>query len=69
VNLHATVQRWNQDVVRGQGTEWNRGSTAYNRYQGDPSRQPHPCLGPMRCACCRAMSPPSSDYAPTSMQG
>lgn len=48
--LRETVDRYNQCVDQGADTDFGKGSTAYNRYLGDPSHQPNPCLGPLRTA-------------------
>ncbi|SFJ54044.1 FAD-dependent oxidoreductase [Celeribacter neptunius] len=42
-----TVARFNADVPTGTDTEFGRGSTAYNRFHGDPSVTPNPCLAPI----------------------
>ena len=43
----ATVARWNADVPTGVDTAFAKGSTAYNRFHGDPEVQPNPCLAPI----------------------
>ena len=45
--FEATVTRFNKDVATGQDTEFGRGSTAYNRFHGDPDVKPNPCLAPI----------------------
>lgn len=45
--FEATVARLNQDVPTGVDTEFGRGSTAYNRFHGDPEVKPNPCLAPI----------------------
>jgi succinate dehydrogenase/fumarate reductase flavoprotein subunit len=45
--FEATVQRFNNDVPTGVDTEYGRGSTAYNRFHGDPEVKPNPCLAPI----------------------
>ncbi len=34
-------------VVAGEDKDDGKGSTAYNRYLGDPDMKPNPCLGPL----------------------
>lgn len=46
--LQATVKRYNELVASGHDTDFGKGSTAYNRNLGDPSRKPNPCLAPLR---------------------
>ena len=41
------VQRFNADARTGTDTEFGKGSTAYNRYQGDAQVQPNPCMAPI----------------------
>lgn len=45
--LAATVDRYNGLAARGEDTDFGKGSTAYNRYLGDPAHQPNPCLRPL----------------------
>lgn len=42
-----TISRFNSDVPTGTDTEFGRGSTAYNRFHGDPRVKPNPCLAPI----------------------
>lgn len=42
--LQATLDRFNQDAVAGEDTEFGRGSTAYNHFRGDMDHQPNPNL-------------------------
>jgi succinate dehydrogenase/fumarate reductase flavoprotein subunit len=42
-----TVARWNADVPTGTDTAFGKGSTAYNRFHGDPEVKPNPCLAPI----------------------
>lgn len=44
--LGATVKAFNHHAGLGEDPCFGRGSTAYNRFQGDPT-QPHPCLAPI----------------------
>ena len=46
--LARTVERINYDVPTGTDTEYGRGSTAYNRFHGDPEVKPNPCLAPIK---------------------
>jgi succinate dehydrogenase/fumarate reductase flavoprotein subunit len=45
--LEATVTRYNHLAAAGEDTDFGKGSTAYNRYLGDPDHQPNPCLAPL----------------------
>lgn len=45
--LRRTVTRFNANARSGVDPEFGRGETAFNRYGGDPSNQPHPSLGPI----------------------
>lgn len=45
--LEATVRRANDYARSGEDPEFGKGSTAYNRYLGDPRHKPNPCLGPI----------------------
>ncbi|MCL6607864.1 MAG: FAD-dependent oxidoreductase [Geminicoccaceae bacterium] len=45
--LEATVTRYNEGARRGEDPAFGRGSTAYNRYLGDPAVRPNPCVGPL----------------------
>ncbi len=47
VALRATIMRYNSLVGQGADTDFGKGSTAYNRYLGDPAHKPNPCLGPL----------------------
>ena len=46
--LQATVERFNHLAAAGRDEDFGKGSTAYNRYLGDPEHQPNECLGPLR---------------------
>lgn len=48
VAFKATVARFNTDVPTGVDTEFGRGSTAYNRFHGDPQVAPNPCMAPIK---------------------
>lgn len=45
--LRETLDRFNTDVAKGEDTEFGKGSTLYNRYLGDGTQAPNPCLGPI----------------------
>ncbi|MGN7712645.1 FAD-dependent oxidoreductase [Agrobacterium radiobacter] len=45
--LRQTLERYNHDAALGTDTEFGKGSSAYNRYLGDPSHKPNPCLAPI----------------------
>jgi len=45
--LVATVERYNALARSGSDTDFGKGSTAYNRYLGDPDNKPNPCLRPL----------------------
>lgn len=46
--LEATVARYNEQARLGQDPEFGRGTTAYNRYFGDPAWTPNPCVDPVQ---------------------
>lgn len=45
--LAQTVREYNVGAARGEDPAFGRGSTAFNRYLGDPERQPNPCVAPI----------------------
>jgi len=45
--LRQTVSEYNRHAVNGEDPHFGRGSTPYNRKQGDPSQQPNPCVAPI----------------------
>jgi succinate dehydrogenase/fumarate reductase flavoprotein subunit len=45
--LAATVERYNALAAQGEDTDFGKGSTAYNRYLGDPVHPPNACLRPL----------------------
>lgn len=46
--LQDTVTRFNEHAVRGEDPEFQRGSTAFNRYLADPLHAPNPCIAPIK---------------------
>lgn len=47
VGLSATISAYNDAARRGLDPEFARGSTAYNRVQGDAEQSPNPCVAPL----------------------
>lgn len=45
--LTGTVASFNEDAARGEDRQFGKGSTAYNRFQGDPDHRPNACLAPL----------------------
>ncbi|MFC3283340.1 FAD-dependent oxidoreductase [Litchfieldella rifensis] len=45
--LKRTIETYNVHALRGEDPEFGRGSTPYNRKQGDPAHQPNPCVAPL----------------------
>ena len=45
--LADTVRVYNEHARRGEDPEFGRGSTPYNRKQGDPLHSPNPCVAPI----------------------
>lgn len=48
--LAQTLAQYNADAEHGVDRQFGKGSTAYNRYMGDPLHQPNPCLKPLHKA-------------------
>ena len=46
-NLRATTERFNQMARAGTDEDFGRGESAYDRYYGDPTVEPNPCLAPV----------------------
>jgi 3-oxosteroid 1-dehydrogenase len=45
--LEATVERFNGMAERGVDQDFHKGESLFDRYYGDPSVQPNPCLAPL----------------------
>jgi succinate dehydrogenase/fumarate reductase flavoprotein subunit len=45
--LKATLERYNEQAKRGVDADFNRGHSELNRFNGDPSVKPNPCLAPI----------------------
>jgi 3-oxosteroid 1-dehydrogenase len=45
--LASTVARFNEDAARGKDDAFARGEHAFDRYAGDASVRPNPCLAPL----------------------
>ncbi|MGD9942448.1 MAG: FAD-dependent oxidoreductase [Burkholderiaceae bacterium] len=48
VQLERTIEDFNRHAEHGEDPVFGKGSTAYNRYLGDPAQQPNPCVAPLR---------------------
>lgn len=46
-DLPASVERFNLLAGAGRDDDFHRGDSAYDRYYGDPTITPNPCLGPI----------------------
>lgn len=45
--LQQTVDAYNKDAARGQDPAFHRGSSTMNRFNGDPTQKPNPCIRPI----------------------
>lgn len=45
--LEATIAAYNGPAAHGEDPAFGRGSSAYNRYLGDPEHRPNPCVAPL----------------------
>ncbi len=45
--LERTLEDYNRHARRGEDPAFDRGSTPYNRLQGDPANRPNPCVAPI----------------------
>jgi len=50
IALEATIAEYNHGARNGLDPRFGKGSTAYNRFYGDPSVAPNPCLAPIEHA-------------------
>lgn len=46
--LQEEVEQFNRDALSGKDTKFDKGSTAYNRFQGDSLVTPNPCMAPIQ---------------------
>lgn len=46
-SLQATVAEYNRHARDGRDPQFGKGSTAYNRFQGDALQAPNPCIAPI----------------------
>ncbi|HET6964656.1 MAG TPA: FAD-dependent oxidoreductase [Acidimicrobiales bacterium] len=47
VALAATVEEWNAGASDGKDPKFGRGELAFDRFFGDPTVEPNPCVGPL----------------------
>ena len=60
--LEKTIAAMNQYAVAGKDTEYGRGDAEYDRYYGDPTVKPNPCLAPIDQAPFYAMRIEPGDF-------
>lgn len=46
-SMDQTIRTYNTAAERGEDPEFHKGSTAYNRFLGDPNHKPNPNVGPL----------------------
>ena len=46
-SLESTIREYNLGAINGTDAQFERGSTAFNRYLADPEHQPNPCVAPI----------------------
>lgn len=61
-NLEATVAKMNGFAVDGKDTDFQRGDAEYDRYYGDPTVKPNPCLAAIDEAPFYAMKVDAGDF-------
>jgi succinate dehydrogenase/fumarate reductase flavoprotein subunit len=49
-SLCTTMSEFNANARRGEDPNFGKGSTDYNRYMGDTTHRPNPCLAPLEIA-------------------
>jgi succinate dehydrogenase/fumarate reductase flavoprotein subunit len=58
--LHDSVQRGNRYAESGVDEDFGKGSTDFDRHNGDPQHAPNPCLGPIAAPYCAMAVYPST---------
>ncbi|MGE0260615.1 MAG: FAD-binding protein, partial [Alphaproteobacteria bacterium] len=48
--FQATVDAFNRHARNGEDPQFGRGTSSYNRYNGDPRHKPNPCVAPVEQA-------------------
>lgn len=61
-NLEKTVSKMNGFAKTGKDEDFQRGDVAYDRYYGDPTVEPNPCLAPIDEAPYYAMRVDAGDF-------
>lgn len=46
-NLERSIRQYDEDARVGKDSEFGRGSSAFNRFNGDVENQPNPCMHPL----------------------